>query len=134
MAEPGRRRNHGSATYVWWGLIEEREAILGTRSERVKTQFRKKYADKNREDSQHMRTLYGLTKTLCNERSRRSVVVLDKDGNLISGKEEVQRRWSELFKEVLNREELANPSTVNDENGFEFEDIIEDIASNDTRS
>ena len=28
--------------------------------------------------NQHMKTLYGLTKTLCNERPRQSTVVLDK--------------------------------------------------------
>ena len=100
-----------------WALIEEREEInkkiLATRSERVKKQLRRKYADKKREvktsirsdkrkwmddiakeaedaaGNQHIRTLYRLTKTLCNERQRRSVTVLDKDGNLLSSKEEI---------------------------------------------
>ena len=47
--------------------------------------------------------------TLCNERPRQSTVVLDKNGNLLSGKDEVQSRWIEHFKEVLNREEPENP-------------------------
>ena len=34
--------------------------------------------------SHHMKTLYGLTKTLCNERQKRSSAILDKDGNLLS--------------------------------------------------
>ena len=37
---------------------------------------------------------------------------MDKDGNLISSKEEVKRRWTEHFKEVLNREEPANPIII----------------------
>ena len=59
--------------------------------------------------NQHMRTLYRLIKTLCNERPRRSVAVLDKDGNVLSSKEEIQARWTEHFKEILNREEPVNP-------------------------
>ena len=51
--------------------------------------------------NQHMRTLYRLTKTLCNERPRRSVAVLDKDGNVLSSKEEIQARWTEHFKKFL---------------------------------
>ena len=112
-------------------LIEEREEIdrktLGTRPERVKSQLRKKYGEKKSgvkksigtdkriwmngiankpEDAarnQHMRTLYGVTKTLCNERSRRSAV-LDKEGNLLGSKDDTQARWREHFKEILNRE------------------------------
>ena len=93
-----------------WKLVEEREEInkkiLGTRSERVKVHLRKKYAEKksdvkksirknkriwmdgiaeeaeNAAKNQHMRTLYGLIKSLSNERPRRSGAILDKDGNL----------------------------------------------------
>lgn len=36
--------------------------------------------------NQQMKTLYGLTKTLCNERLRQSTAVLDKH-NLVSGRE-----------------------------------------------
>ena len=87
------------------------EKILSTRSERVKGQLRKKYREKDREvkrslkadkkkwleeiaseaeeaaRSQHMKTLYGLTRKLCNERPRHSTAVLDKDSNLLSKKE-----------------------------------------------
>ena len=58
---------------------------------------------------QHMKKLYGLTKTLCNERPRQSAAVLDKNGNLISGKTEILSRWTEHFKEVLNREDHTIP-------------------------
>ena len=142
-----------------WTLIEEREEInkkiLATRSERVKKQLRRKYADKKREvktsirsdkrkwmddiakeaedaaGNQHMRTLYRLTKTLCNERPRRSVAVLDKDGNVLSSKEEIQARWTEHFKEILNREEPVNPIFMDEENGFEFADMVEEITTNE---
>ena len=84
--------------------------ILSTRSERVKRQLRAKYTDKEREvkrsiktdkkkwmeniadeaeeaaKSQQIKTLYGLTKMLCNERSRQMPTVLDKNGDLISVK------------------------------------------------
>ena len=77
-----------------------------------------------------MRTLYGLTKTLCNERPRRSVAVLDKDGNLLSSKKEIQARWTEHLKEIISREEPANPIFIDEENGFEFADMIEEIITN----
>lgn len=81
--------------------------------------------------SQHMRTLYALTNTLCNERPRQSLAVLDKSGKLVSGKEEVQAKWTEHFKEVLNRQQLANPITINEECEFEFAAVIEEIAINE---
>jgi hypothetical protein len=81
--------------------------------------------------NQHMRTLYGLTKTLCNERSRRSGAVLDKGGNLLSSKEDIQARWTEHFQEILNREAPTNPITEEEDNGFKFTDIIEETATNE---
>ena len=59
--------------------------------------------------NQHMKTLYGLTKILCNEKPKQSPAVLDKNGNLLNKKEEIQARWTEHFKEVLNRGEPENP-------------------------
>ena len=50
-----------------------------------------------------------LTKTLCNEISRQSTTVLEKNGNLTSSKREVKARWTEYFKEVLNKKSSANP-------------------------
>ena len=40
--------------------------------------------------NQHMRTLCGLTKILCNEKPKQSTAVLDKNGNLLNKKEEIQ--------------------------------------------
>ena len=42
--------------------------------------------------SQRMRTLYRLTKKICNERPKQSTAVLDKKGKLLSSKDEVQAR------------------------------------------
>ena len=100
-----------------WLYINKK--ILNTRSERVKRKLRAEYVRKDKKvkkiikvdkrkwidnitgeaekaaRKQNMKTLYGLTKTLRNERPRQSTVVLDKNGNLVSGKEEVQSRWTE---------------------------------------
>ncbi|PFX13664.1 hypothetical protein AWC38_SpisGene22233 [Stylophora pistillata] len=112
-------------------LIDRREKInekiLGPRSERVKKQFRAKYVEKNREvkrsieaeknkwmenitcegeeavGNQHMRTLYGLTKILCNEKPKQTTAVLDKNGSFLNKREEVQAQWTENFKAILNR-------------------------------
>ena len=77
---------------------------------------------------QHMRTLYGLTKVLFNERSRSSTAFLDKSGNLVSGKKETQSRWKEDFREVLNREEPTDPITMEDRCEFELNELIEEFA------
>lgn len=77
--------------------------------------------------SQHIKTLYGLIKMLCNEKPKQSTAVLDKNGNL-SRKSKVQARWTEHFKEVLNRKQPENPITTKEENGFELDEVIEEIA------
>ena len=136
-----------------WRLVEQREninkEIIGTKSERIKKQLKIKYKEKDKETKrsikldkkkwiediaskaeeaskkQHMKTLYGLTKTLCNERPRQSNSVMDKRGNLINGKKAEQERWTEYFKEVLNREDPINPITEEEE--VELKDMIEEI-------
>ena len=136
-----------------WKLVEQREninkEIIGTKSERIKKQLKIKYKEKDKETKrsikldkkkwiediaskaeeaskkQHMKTLYGLTKTLCNERPRQSNSVMDKRGNLINGKKAEQERWTEYFKEILNREEPINPITEEEE--VELKDMIEEI-------
>ena len=60
-----------------------------------------------------------------------STAVLDKNGNLLSGKDEVQSRWTEHFKEVRNREELENPITSEEDCEFELSEIIEKVAVNE---
>ena len=71
---------------------------------------------------------YGLTKMLCDERSRQSTTVLDKNGNLISSKTEVKARWTEHVKEVLNREAPVNPKT--DDQDDDVHDTLEETVVN----
>ena len=108
-----------------WQLVDQREEInkriLSTRSGRVKQQLRTKYVEKDREvkrsmkadkrrwldnianqaeeaaQSRHMKTLYGLTKTVCNERPKQCTAVMDKDGNILSRKKDIQDRWTQHF-------------------------------------
>jgi len=65
---------------------------------------------------------------VCNERPKSSTAILDKRGNLVSGKEEMQARWTEHFREVLNREEPTDPITMGDECVFQLGELIEEIA------
>ena len=62
---------------------------------------------------------------LRNERSRQNPTVLDQNGNLISSKREAKARWTEHFKEVLNREAPANPITDDQED--DVHDTVEEI-------
>ena len=57
-----------------------------------------------------------IDEVLCNERSKSSTTILDKSSNLVSGKKEVQARWTE----VLNREEPTDPITMEDECEYEL--------------
>lgn len=78
--------------------------------------------------NQHMRTLYGLTKILCNEKPKQTTAVLDKNGKLLNKREEVRERWTEHFKEILNRGETENPVLSDELFDPEFSDIIEEIS------
>ena len=77
-----------------------------------------------------MKTLYALTKTLSNgSQSRQSTSVMDKHGNFLGNKKDIQDRWTEHFKEVLNREPPQNPITImdDDEEDLDFKEVIEQI-------
>ena len=73
--------------------------------------------------SQHLKTLYGLTKMLCNESSRESTTVPDKNVNLISRKSEVKATWTEHFRNVLNRKAPANQK-----NNVQEDDVHDTVA------
>ena len=62
---------------------------------------------------QNMKTLYSLTKTICNDKPRQSTVVNDRNGNALTSNEDRRKRWKEHFMEILNREEPADP--INEE-------------------
>ena len=128
-----------------WDLIEQRKEIKlkldGTNSERLKEKRRVEYKAKDREvkrqirrdkrnwsegiekeaeeaaSRQNMKTLYSLTKTICNDKPRQSTVVNDRNGNALTSNEDRRKRWKEHFMEILNREEPADPinEDVNDQ-------------------
>ena len=101
-------------------LIEQRKAIKiklnGTNSERLKEKRRVEYKAKDREvkrqirrdkrnwsegiakeaeeaaNMQHLKTLYSLTKTVCNDKPRQSTVVNGRNGNALTSNKEVVER------------------------------------------
>ena len=111
LGRPGKKRKPW-ITEESWALVDQREEInkkiLSTRSERIKKRLRTEYREKSKEVKRstrtdkrkwmdgiaseaedaarkpHMRTLYGLTKVLCNERSKSSTAILDKSGYLVT--------------------------------------------------
>ena len=125
-----------------WDLIEQRKALKlkldGTSSERLKEKRRAEYKAKDREvkkqigrdkrnwsegianeaeeaaNNQQMKTLYNLTKVLCNDKPKQSAAVNDKNGNALTSSEDRKKRWREHFMEVLNREEPADPINEGD--------------------
>jgi len=57
--------------------------------------------------------------------------MLDKAGNLLSKKSDTKERWTEHFKEELNRDTIGNPITISDDEGFDLEEVIQEIAVNE---
>ena len=69
-----------------------------------------------------MKTLYNLTKTLCNDKPKQSTAVNDKNGNALTSSEDRRKRWREHFMEILNREE---PTDLISEEDCEQEDLAD---------
>ena len=69
-----------------------------------------------------MKTLYNLTKTICNDKPRQSTVVNDRNGNALTSDEDREKRWREHFMEILNSEQPAYP--INEED-CEQQDIAD---------
>ena len=120
-----------------WGKIDQRKSIKrkieNTRSERVKEQKREEYRQQDREvkhsvknDKQlwleglpkeaeesmqkgNLKAVYSTTKKICNQQTQRMDSVKVKNGCLLSTEQEVQQRWHEHFREVLNRPEPEFP-------------------------
>ena len=61
-----------------------------------------------------MKTLYSLTKTICNDKPGQNTVVNDRNGNALTSNEDRKKRWKEHFMEILNREEPAYPFNEED--------------------
>ncbi|XP_071142031.1 uncharacterized protein [Mytilus edulis] len=124
-----------------WKLVDERrqlkERTNNSRSERVKNSLNAKYSDKDKEVKKSMRndkrqwtdnlieeaekaasngmmkTVYEVTRTICNEKQKPPQVIKDKSGNLLSTHEKKLKRWKEHFQEVLNRPEPEIALNIN---------------------
>ena len=70
-----------------------------------------------------MKTLYRITKNICNDKRHSSTVIKDKDNNVITEEDTRLERWKEHFEEVLNREPPENPITIIDQPPLEIEGI-----------
>ncbi|PIK41764.1 endonuclease-reverse transcriptase [Apostichopus japonicus] len=120
-----------------WKKVEERKHIKmkieNAKSIRIKQQLQAEYKAKDKEvkssmrsdkrkwvdslagDAQRaaengqMKTLYELTKTICNEKPRHATGVKDKQGNIITDEEGKRTRWKAHFEEILNRDFPTNP-------------------------
>ena len=62
----------------------------------------------------HMKTLYNLTKTICNDKPRQRTVVNERNGNALTSDKDRRKHWREHFMEILNRGELAYPINKDD--------------------
>ena len=145
-----------------WKKIEERrklkKKIGDSRSERLKNKARIDYREKDKEVKRSLRKdkrdwingvaqeaedaasqgqmkgVYEATRRLCNEGPRKTGMVKNKEGKLLTEEGEVKARWQEHFKEVLNRPvpevatEVEETDVVN--NGIDIGEITrEEIKS-----
>ena len=81
------------------------------------------------DDAQHaadmgnMKALYGITKTICNERPHKNTAINDKGGKTITDDSSRLARWKEHFEEILNRPPPTNPIVIAADEVPEIEDI-----------
>jgi hypothetical protein len=64
----------------------------------------------------HIRTVYEVTRLLCNERRSTGNAVKDKDGSVMGSQEERKNRWREHFQEVLNHPKPSYPLEIDEGN------------------
>ena len=126
-----------------WEKIEERRKLKmkvnETKSDRLRSRLQAEYQSKDkevkrsvrkdkREWAEHiareaenaasqgnMKGVYEATKKLCNEKPRHIDMVKDKDGNLLTKDDEIRKRWSEHFDEVLNRPVPSSVADIHEE-------------------
>ena len=123
-----------------WALITERKHIKDlinqTQDQADKQELQAQYWEKNKEvkrsarrdkrkyieelteeaetaaDQRNMKRLYEITRTLSGKNSNPSRPVKDKNGNAISTEEDQRARWTEHFKETLNRPAPPAPPDI----------------------
>ena len=131
--------------------VEERKQLKGKaeniKSERIQQQLCAKYRSKDKEvkkslksdkrewlnslmdDAQHaadmrnMKTLYRITKTICNERTHKNTAINNKGGKTITDDSSRLARWKEHFEEILNRPPPMNPIVITADEVSEIEEI-----------
>ena len=114
-----------------WKTIDERKRfknkVCSTQSERLKDRLKVKYSEINKEvkkatrkdqqnfvedlareaekaaTDQRMGDVFQITKKLCGKKSNINIPVRNKQGTLLTSEKEQEERWTEHFKEVLNR-------------------------------
>ena len=148
----GRKRNSSKPwiSPESWAKVEERKQLKGkaenAKSERIQQQLRAKYRSKDKEgkkslksdkrewlnslmdDAQHaadmgnMKTLYGITKTICNERTHKITAINDKGGKTITDDSSGLARWKEHFEEILNRPPPTNSIVITADDVPEIEE------------
>ena len=134
-----------------WAKVEEQKQLKGkaenAKSERIQQQLRAKYRSKDKElkkslktdkrewlnslmdDAQHtadmgnMKTLYGITKTICKEGPHKNIAINNKGGKTITDDSSRLPRWKEHFEEILNRPPPTNPIEITADEVPEIEEI-----------
>ena len=74
-------------------------------------------------DNGHMKTLYGITKNICNDKRHSSTAIKDMDNNVITEEDKRLERWKEHFEEVLKREPPENPIATTNQPPLETKSI-----------
>ena len=70
-----------------------------------------------------MKTLYRITKTVCNEGTHKNTAINDKGGKTITDDSSRLARWKEHFEEILNRPPPMNPIVITADEVPEIEEI-----------
>lgn len=81
-------------------------------------------------DMGNMKTLYEITKSICNEKPRNSTAINDKEEKTITEDSARLTRWKEYSEEILNREAPTNPLMI-DADIPEIEEINTEPISKD---
>ena len=126
-----------------WTAIDDRKKLKHkievTKSERIKDQLRKDYKEKDKETKRsirryrrkwiddlireaeeaankgQMKTVYDITKIVCNCKSRQSQAVRDKSGQLLTSEDAKLERWRQHFEETLNQNKHSVPLDVQED-------------------
>ena len=63
----------------------------------------------------HIKTLYSITKTVCNTKEKACGAIKDKNGKLLTAESDRLERWKQHFESTLNREPPKVPIEITEE-------------------